>query len=170
MLKLGRMTDYGIVIMSALAVRPARVQSTSEISARTRLSQPTVRKLLKLLARSQLVDAVRGVQGGYRLKQPPDQITIAQIVDALEGPVALTECSGSHGLCALESGCSVRDQWQPINLAVQRALSAVTLAQMAPAPRPPLSGPPAVQDFVLFGPVPVATGPAVSIRRARDGC
>lgn len=131
MFKLGKMTDYGTVVMTALAAAPDALHSTQELAQRTHLSQPTVAKLLKRLCKSGLVDSTRGVHGGYRLARPPSAVTVADIVGALEGPISLTECSTDHGGCGIEGSCAARANWRLINLAIREALQAVTLAQMA---------------------------------------
>jgi FeS assembly SUF system regulator len=129
MFKLGKLTDYGTVLMTALAVRPDRLQTSQELAAGTHLAAPTVSKLLKLLGKAGLVEALRGAHGGYRLARSPDRITVADIVAAIEGPIALTECAVHHG-CGIESHCGVRSNWRVINDAIRSALEAVTLAQM----------------------------------------
>lgn len=129
MFKLGKLTDYGTVLMTALAAAPARVQTSQELAAGTRLAAPTVAKLLKLLGKAGLVESLRGAHGGYRLARPPERITVADIVSALEGPIALTECSVHRG-CGIENHCGVRSNWRVINDAIRSALEAVTLAQM----------------------------------------
>jgi FeS assembly SUF system regulator len=135
MLKLSRLTDYGTVVLAHLARDPGARLSASELAQATRLGEPTVRKLLKLLARGGVVVSHRGAQGGYALARPPSAITAVEIIDALEGPVALTECSGEHSACEHERNCALNHQWPAINAAVRDALQAVTLDQLArPAP------------------------------------
>jgi transcriptional regulator, BadM/Rrf2 family len=138
MLKLGRLTDYATVLMAALAGEPSGVVSAHELAQRTGLPQPTVGKILKLLGKGGLVIAQRGAQGGYRLARTPEAISFADIVAALEGPIALTECADGVSHCVLEKACGVRGNWRRISDAVTGALSAVTLAQLAraDAPRP----------------------------------
>jgi Rrf2 family protein len=92
---------------------------------------PTVSKLLKKLQRSGLVISTRGSHGGYQLACPPGEITAARILDALEGPFAITECSGQHSNCGIESNCRVGHVWQRVNGAIRRALTDVTLAHLA---------------------------------------
>jgi FeS assembly SUF system regulator len=130
MFKLGKLTDYGTVLMTALAIEPARVHSAHELAESTHVSAPTVSKLLKVLAKGGLVEASRGAHGGYRLARAAEQITIADIVRALEGPIAVTQCSEHSGLCSIESSCTTSANWRLINTAIQEALSSVTLAQM----------------------------------------
>lgn len=131
MLKLSRLTDYGTVLLAHLAREPRARLSASELAQATRLGEPTVRKLLKMLARGGVVVSHRGAQGGYALARPPESISAVEIIDALEGPVALTECSGAHSSCEHERDCALNHGWPAINAAVRDALQAVTLAQLA---------------------------------------
>jgi len=134
-LRVSKLTDYATVIMTVLA-DAADVLSAQDVAVRARLELPTVSKLLKQLAHAELVESFRGVNGGYRLARDPQQITIAQIVTAMEGPIGMTECSAQVGLCDHESHCGVRVNWQRINQAIAQALASVTLADMLkPAPR-----------------------------------
>ena len=128
MLRLSKLTDYGIVVMTCLAEEPDAIRAANEISTCTRVAPPTVSKVLKLLSRSGLVSSCRGARGGYRLSRRPEQISIAQVIDALEGPVALTECSSESSHCVQEAHCS--GNWQRINGAIRRALEDVSLAEM----------------------------------------
>ena len=127
MFRISRLTDYGTLILVYLAEQDGRLCSASEVAGGTHVAQPTVQKLLKVLARSGLVDSVRGADGGYRLSRSPQQINAAQILDALEGPVAITECSMSESQCELESLCHVGGAWQRINSALRTALADITL-------------------------------------------
>ena len=131
MFKLGKLTDYGTVVMTVLAARPEALRNAHELAAETRVAAPTVSKLLKQLAKSGLVESIRGAHGGYRLARPPDRITVAEVVAALEGPIALTQCAVHDGGCSIESHCGVRGNWRLINNAIRQALESVTLAQMA---------------------------------------
>jgi FeS assembly SUF system regulator len=131
MFKLGKLTDYGTVLMTALAAAPQAVRNAQELAAETHIGPPTVAKLLKLLTRAGLVESLRGVHGGYRLARSPEQMTVADVVRALEGPIALTGCSIHGGGCLIESHCGARGNWQLISNAIREALEAVSLAQMA---------------------------------------
>ncbi len=102
----------------------------SQVADATHLTLPTVSKLLKSLAHSGLVVSARGVQGGYALARPAATITAAEILDALEGPVALTDCSSTSGSCDLESYCRVGSAWQRINHSIRKALESVSLADL----------------------------------------
>ena len=131
MLKLGKLTDYATVVMTALAADPARLRCAQELSELTHVAAPTVSKLLKTLQKMELVDSIRGARGGYRLSRPPEDITMADIVAAVEGPIALTECAVHDSACTIEPFCGVRSNWRIINQAIHTALEAVTLEQMA---------------------------------------
>lgn len=131
MLRISKLTDYGTVILAYLASQPDRLLAAAEVAERTRIALPTVSKLLKSLQRSGLVTSTRGSHGGYQLALPAAQITAARILDALEGPFAITECSGQHSSCGIESNCRTGHVWQRVNSAIRRALNDVTLAQLA---------------------------------------
>lgn len=131
MLRISRLTDYATVVLAALAAAPQRVQTAAALAARTHIAAPTVSKLLKQLQRTGLVSSTRGLHGGYRLARPANQISAATILDALEGPLALTDCSAGHGQCGIEETCRVGRAWQRLNLAIRRSLQEVTLSQLA---------------------------------------
>jgi FeS assembly SUF system regulator len=131
MLRISRLTDYATVVLATLADQPERVQTAISLAERTRIAAPTVSKLLKQLQRANLVTSTRGLHGGYQLARPAAQISAADILDALEGPVALTDCSAGEGHCEIESNCRVGRVWQRLNLAIRRSLQDVSLAQLA---------------------------------------
>jgi len=131
MLRMGKLTDYATVVLASLAQEPARHRAATELAERTRLSRPTVSKVLKGLQRAGMVISSRGAQGGYRLARSPDKITAAQILDVFEGPIAITECSGASSQCGIERLCRVGGAWQRINAGIRRALEDVTLDQLA---------------------------------------
>lgn len=139
MLRMSKLTDYGTVILAQLAAKRTGLSTAGELAVATHLGRPTVSKLLKALTNAGLVVSERGARGGYALARPPEAITAAEIIDALEGPVAITACSSSKGLCDLESVCRVGTAWQRINVSIRSALQQVTLAdlQTAPEPLPP---------------------------------
>lgn len=137
MLRISKLTDYATVILGALATEPDRQQTAAEIAARTHVGAPTVAKLLKQLHGANLVASSRGLHGGYRLARPAQEISAAAILDALEGPVALTECATQHNHCGIEGTCRVGRAWQHVSLAIRRSLQEITLAELAgltPAP------------------------------------
>lgn len=131
MLKMSRLTDYGTGVLAYLANAGDRPHSTSEVAELTGLPGATVSKVLKLLTRAGLVTSHRGAQGGYVLSRPAANITAAEVIDALEGPVALTECSIEDGSCDLEALCLVGNAWQRINIAIRHALDEISLAELA---------------------------------------
>ncbi|MBY0579936.1 MAG: SUF system Fe-S cluster assembly regulator [Burkholderiales bacterium] len=127
MLRLSKMADYGSQVMAYMA-RDNAVHSANEVACATGIAVPTVSKILKMLARGNLLSSVRGAKGGYVISRPPEAISIAQIIDAMDGPISITECSTST--CLQESVCSTRSNWQGINTLIRDALEKVTLAQM----------------------------------------
>jgi FeS assembly SUF system regulator len=134
MLRVSKLTDYAVVVMTVLAEAGSDVSSAQALAERARLELPTVSKLLKQLGHAGLVESFRGVNGGYRIARAPESISVAEIVIAMEGPIGMTECSAHAGLCGHESHCGVRGNWQRINQAIESALQSVTLADMLKPP------------------------------------
>ena len=132
MLRISKLTDYGIVLLARFAGASEGAQlSAREMAEATALPLPVVSKMLKQLASAGLLESLRGAKGGYRLMRAPDAITVAEIVHALEGPIALMECTVGPGHCDQEKRCQVQEPWHRINRAVHDALSHVTLADLA---------------------------------------
>lgn len=134
MLRINKLTDYGIVVMTHLAGRPGEVFSTQGLASATRVPAPTVAKLMQELQKAGLVEARRGACGGYGLVRDPGSITVVDLIEALEGPIGLTDCASSDHACAVESCCNVKGHWAIIHQAVKTALSAVTLRHLAGQP------------------------------------
>ena len=130
MLRVTKLTDYATVVLTVLAARPGEVLSATELADAAGLEPPTVSKLLKPLAQAGLVEGLRGVHGGYRLARPATDISLIEIVEAMEGPLAITECSQGESQCGIARQCGVRSNWRLINDVVADALRGVTLAQM----------------------------------------
>ena len=132
MIRLGKLTDYGLLLMSEIARSPkAELHTARDLAIKRRLPLPTVSKLLKTLLQSGLLASHRGIKGGYSLVREPNQISVAEIVSALEGPLALTECSTDvAGLCDLEPSCPIRDNQRIINQVVRGALQKVMLSDL----------------------------------------
>ena len=130
MLRISRLTDYGTLVLAHLSADTDRPESASDVAAATGIALPTVSKLLKLLAKAGLVISTRGAQGGYRLARDARRISAADIIDALEGPVYITECSADDSQCDLEHVCNVGGTWQRINVAIRRALDDVSLSDL----------------------------------------
>jgi FeS assembly SUF system regulator len=131
MLRISKMTDYATVILARLALAPQRQFTAAQLAEQTHLAQPTVSKVLKLLLRRGLLHSTRGLHGGYRLARPAAEITAAQILDALEGPVALIECARHVHHCSIESTCGVGRAWQRVSVALRRVLEDITLVELA---------------------------------------
>src|SRR6201987_67607 len=155
MLRISRLTDYATMLLAALADEPARVQTATALAEQTHIAAPTVSKLLKQLQRAGLVTSTRGLHGGYQLSRPATQISAAAILDALEGPLALTDCSVGHGQCEIEETCRVGRVWQRLNLAIRRALYDVSLAQLAGLDAPPARLPTLERDMKAAARTPV---------------
>lgn len=130
MLRVTRLTDYATLILATLARQPSRVHAAAELAEQAHLELPTVAKVLKPLARAGLVESFRGANGGYRLARPAAQIALIDVVEAIEGPLGMTECSGDHSNCELESHCGVAGQWRYVNDIIAGALRSVSLAEM----------------------------------------
>jgi FeS assembly SUF system regulator len=131
MFRLNRLTDYAVVVMSQMAVRCGETRSAQQISEDTGVPLPTVAKLLNLLGRAKLVVSQRGASGGYTLSAAPEEITVAQIIQAMEGPIALTACvDGAVDICEAESFCPMRGNWNKVNGAIRHALTSVSLSDM----------------------------------------
>ena len=130
MLRVSKLTDYGTVILSFMAKNSADVHAAIDIAAATGIPLPTVGKILKSLVHEQVLISTRGAKGGYALAAAPEKITVARVINALEGPIALTECRISHQGCEQAAGCGIRGNWSLINQAIHNALESVTLADM----------------------------------------
>lgn len=130
MLRVTRLTDYATVLLTVLAGEAERVHSATELAERSQIEPPTVSKVLKPLARAGLVEGFRGARGGYRLARAPEAITLAEVVEAMEGPIGMTECSVHAGQCGIEHHCGIRAGWRRVSDVVGEALRAVNLAQL----------------------------------------
>ncbi len=139
MIRLTKLTDYGIVLLTNMAKDPERVMHNArDLAAEAGIPLPMTSKILKALARVGLLVSHRGVKGGYSLAREPEAITVAQIIGALEGPIAITECTDAESDCQVEASCPVRSNWHRINDAVLQALEGITLAEMTQPFRPAL--------------------------------
>ncbi|MEP6632716.1 MAG: SUF system Fe-S cluster assembly regulator [Luteimonas sp.] len=136
MLRVTKLTDYATVVLTVLASAPEAVASASGLAERAGLEAPTVAKVLKPLAQAGLVEAFRGAAGGYRLARPAERISLIEIVEAMEGPLGMTECSLHTGHCGIEHSCGARANWRHINDVVADALRGISLADMLVAPSP----------------------------------
>ncbi len=131
MLRISKLTDYGTVVLASLVTSRHKVVSAAEIAGHTNISLPTVSKLLKTLARAGLVESTRGANGGYRLSRDPERISAGDIIEALEGPVSITECLSNDSHCDYEHQCSPCSAWRSVNTAIRVALSEVSLMELS---------------------------------------
>lgn len=132
MVRLGKLTDYGLVLMTIIARGEGLPQRTArDLAVESRLPLSTVSKLLKQLLQSGLLTSHRGIKGGYILAREPREISVVEIISAIEGPMALTECSTDvTGLCNLESFCPIKSNQQIINQAVRGVLDKISLSDL----------------------------------------
>ena len=130
-MRITKQTDYGIVLLTYFARNADRKLSARELADRSRLPQPTVTKILKMLCRGKLLRSQRGVNGGYSLAYDAATITIGQVISVIEGPIALTQCSANAVGCEQEQICPARPNWRRLDEAVRGALESVTLVDMA---------------------------------------
>jgi FeS assembly SUF system regulator len=131
-IRLSKLADYGIVMMTNMARHPTRQHNAAEIAAESHIPLPMASKILKALARAGLLASHRGAKGGYGLARAAEAITVAEVIVALEGPIALTACiEDGPGECGIESFCPARANWQRINDAIRQALEQITMAEMA---------------------------------------
>jgi len=142
MLRLSKLTDYAVVVLVRLAGMDG-VQTSPRIASATGIPEPTVAKVLKILAGGDFVSSQRGARGGYRLNRTLSSIAIADVIAAVDGPIALTACvEGSATECEALCLCPMRGRWDPVNEAIHHALSTITLADMqVPALPPPFRVP-----------------------------
>lgn len=138
MIRLSRLADYSVALMTHIADQPDRLRNGNDLASALRLPAPTVSKLLGKLARAGLLTSYRGVEGGYTLARRPEAISMADIISAVDGPIAMTECieTSMSGGCTIEAICPARASWQKINDAVRNALDGVSLADVIPPPLP----------------------------------
>ncbi len=132
MLRVNKLTDYGSVILAYMASRPGEIMSAASLSRDLYLPLATVRKLLKMLVNSGLLISILGKQGGYQLARSADKISVAEIINVLEGGFALTDCSMGRGTCRIEGSCEIRQNWQGLNQIVLQSLMQVSLQEMLP--------------------------------------
>ncbi len=132
MLRLSKLTDYAVVVLTRLEAAGG-VQAVPELALATGIAEPTVAKVLKILAGAGLAEGLRGARGGYRLTRPLAAMRLTEVIDAIDGPIALTACVDSAvGFCDAEETCPVRGRWDPVNRAIHDALSGITIADLAP--------------------------------------
>ncbi|MDP2205854.1 MAG: SUF system Fe-S cluster assembly regulator [Alphaproteobacteria bacterium] len=132
MIKLGKLTDYAVAVMVQLSREGnTAARSAHQLAERTSIPEPTVAKVLKKLARKKLVESVRGAAGGYRLAASADEMSICDVIEALDGPITIVSCAGANDTCRAEPKCPAKGKWSPVNQAIRAALQAVRLSDMA---------------------------------------
>jgi FeS assembly SUF system regulator len=147
MIRIAKLTDYGFVLLAHVArTVPGTIHTARELSEQAQLPLPTVSKLLKALVGTGILVSHRGTRGGYALARSPAEISVVEIIESIEGPIALTECGSGDGQCGIEADCATRSHWGRISRAVHAALQALSLADMAQ----PLPG-------GWVGPIPLPT-------------
>lgn len=145
MIKLSRLADYAVVLLTQMGPEPKGVHNALELAVSTGLPVPTVSKVLANLARQGVLLSVRGAKGGYRLGAAPERISVARVIAAIDGPIALTQCVDHTAEdCTVEALCPSRAGWHKINQAVERALAEVSIADLMGTP-------------AMFGDVPAPT-------------
>jgi FeS assembly SUF system regulator len=131
MIRITRQTDYGILLLSQMASRPVEEVHTAKHAAQqSKIPLPMTSKILKALAKGGLLVSHRGVKGGYRLAATADHISLGDVIQALEGPFGITECSFNPGACEQEGSCPVQSNWKRISLAMLDALDRIPLSDM----------------------------------------
>ena len=145
------MADYGVLAMTHIARRADELHTAASVAHATGVPPPSAAKLLKLLTKHSILSSQRGAKGGYAMRRAPAEISVAELIVAIDGPIALADClDGPAGNCGLESFCSIRSPWQKVTNAIRVALEEVSLAEMIEAtafvppvgetPRPQRSG------------------------------
>jgi FeS assembly SUF system regulator len=138
MIRLSRLTDYAVTLLSHMGKdEKQNLWTAPDLASLSGLQLPTVSKILKLLAKSGLITAQRGAAGGYRLSRERNQISVAAIIEAMDGPIAITDCAegSAHNGCKIESLCPMSNGWNKVNRAIRKALEDVTLDDMDALPR-----------------------------------
>lgn len=131
MIKLSRLSDYAVVVLETLSRNAATSLSASQLAIESGLPEPTVAKVLKLMASGGLVTSQRGVNGGYTMAKTPETTTVFEIISAIEGRLGLTACvEGGDEPCALQGSCAMHGRWNVVNQAVQKTFESITLADM----------------------------------------
>lgn len=131
MIRLNKLTDYAVVMLTAMSQRGDVAWTAARLSEETGVPLPTVSKLIKVLAKAEVLTAKRGAAGGCRLIRPGAEISVIEVIEAIEGPIALTDCVEGGGDCAVESLCPMRGNWTTVNNAIRGALQTVSIDDMA---------------------------------------
>jgi len=128
MIRISKLADYAVVILSIMASSDDLLMSAAKLSTVSHVPEPTVSKILKMLSKGGIIKSTRGIHGGYALCMSPCEVTVEDIIYAIDGPVLITECAnGCNTKCNLGTGCKMRGRWNGVNQAIRYALSSVSL-------------------------------------------
>ncbi len=131
MIKLSKLSDYSIVVLSLLARERGKLMTAGGLSSRSGVPEPTVAKVLKLLAKEGILISTRGVNGGYMMERDPKEISVTELITALDGPIALTACvEGSDDDCNISAICPMSGKWQKVNQTIKNALDGLPLSDL----------------------------------------
>jgi FeS assembly SUF system regulator len=131
MISITKHSDYAIVMLAYFARNPSVLINAKDLSEALKLPYPTVSKLLKILVKSELLVSIQGSQGGYRLDRSSDTISVASVIEAVEGPIALTECAtGDHDKCKTQEACSIQPHWMTINGVIKKSLESLAISAL----------------------------------------
>lgn len=131
MIRIGKLADYALLVTNHLVKSPDTLCTTEDLAKATGLPLATVRKLLKKLVDGDVIQSYRGIHGGYRLGVSADSVSVADVIRAVEGPIAITECAHHDNTCGLATNCDLKDNWSYVNRVVHMVLEHITLADMA---------------------------------------
>ena len=130
MLRITKMTDYAVLILANLALHDNKLLTAKEIACETHISLPTTQKILKKLNRKNLVISKQGASGGYSLDPETKKLSVATLLEKLDGDLSITQCSSNDDQCEVEDFCNIGNAWQMINQRVQWALNDITLGDL----------------------------------------
>ena len=149
MLRITKMTDYAVLILANLALHDNKLLTAKEIASETHISLPTTQKILKKLNRKNLVISKQGASGGYSLDPETKKLSVATLLERLDGDLSITQCSSNDDQCEVEDFCNIGNAWQMINQRVQWALNDITLGDLIHPTR--------IEQFISTN-IPVARG------------
>lgn len=135
MIRIAKLTEYAMLVLSQMAKDPSATLSATYVAELLNLSPPTISKILKMLAEAGFVQSIRGSDGGYHLIKPAKDISVADVIIAMEGGVAMTECCEISSLCHMDAGCSMRENWKKINKEVHAVLANYSVIDITGTPQ-----------------------------------
>lgn len=131
MIRLSKLSDYAVVVLSQLARDSGRVVSASGLAESTGIPEPTVAKVLKVLVKGNIVASTRGASGGYTMERSPADISVRELIEALDGPIAVTSCIEEHNTdCGISHVCAMRGKWHKVNSAIVSTLDEMSLTEL----------------------------------------